>query len=423
MNNKMEKERLVPELRFPSFEGEWSETAMGELMTFKNGYNAAKEQYGSGRKFINVLDIIENDFITHDTIIGSVEIPEKDFEKNKVEHGDILFQRSSETREEVGQANVYLDKDKPATFGGFVIRGKPTQKYDPVYFNELLKSAKARKDITSRSGGSTRYNIGQESLEAVKINISPTFPEQQKVAGFLTAVDGRIGQLIQKRALLEDYKKGVMRQLFTQATRFKDYNGNDFPDWEEKKLGEISSLITSGSRNWAQHYSESGSKFVRMTNLTRNGIGLLLENMKYVSLPLSGSEGARTSLDHNDILISITAELGKIGWIPDGFGEAFINQHTALVRPRSTSANSRFIAYCLSSAAMNKRINRLNDSGAKSGLNLSTIRSISLAVPSLPEQTKIANVLSAIDRKIERVATQITETQTFKRGLLQQMFV
>lgn len=108
----------VPKLRFPGFEGEWKAVAMGELLSFKNGYDAEKEQYGTGMKFIKVLDIIQNDYITHDRIIGCVTIPEKDFEKNKVHNGDLLFQRSSETLEEVGQANVSLDKDKPATFGG-----------------------------------------------------------------------------------------------------------------------------------------------------------------------------------------------------------------------------------------------------------------------------------------------------------------
>lgn len=211
----------VPKLRFPGFDGEWKDVAMGELLSFKNGYNADKEQYGTGVKFINVLDIIQNDYITHDRIIGSVTIPEKDFEKNEVRYGDLLFQRSSETREEVGQANVYLDKDTPATFGGFVIRGRPLKEFDSVYFNALLKTAKVRKDMTSRSGGATRYNIGQDSLEEVTVNLSPSLPEQQKIAAFLTAVDGRIEQLSRKKALLEATKKGVMQQLFTQTAASK----------------------------------------------------------------------------------------------------------------------------------------------------------------------------------------------------------
>lgn len=162
-----------PELRFPGFDGEWEEKELGDFLSFKNGINASKEQYGRGVKFINVLDILNNDFITHDKIIGSVDIDEDTLSKNEVGYGDIVFQRSSETREEVGLANVYLDREKKATFGGFVIRGQKIENYNPVFMNFLLKTGMARKEITSKSGGSTRYNVGQKILSSVKVVLPP----------------------------------------------------------------------------------------------------------------------------------------------------------------------------------------------------------------------------------------------------------
>src|SRR5690606_31586394 len=168
MKENSKEIKNVPILRFPGVEGEWFELRLSELMSFKNGVNAAKEHYGSGHKFINVLDIIENEFITNDNIIGEVNISKSMFINNIVDYGDILFQRSSETREEVGQSNVYLDKNMPATFGGFVIRGKKIKDYNPLFLNFLLKTSVARKEITSKSGGSTRYNIGQETLSNIK---------------------------------------------------------------------------------------------------------------------------------------------------------------------------------------------------------------------------------------------------------------
>src|SRR5690606_35717309 len=104
-------------------DGEWVEKKLGELLEFKNGINASRGQYGKGIKFINVLDILRDEAINYDNIIGSVDIDEAVFQKSSVAFGDILFQRSSETQEEVGTANVYLDKKRTATFGGFVIRG------------------------------------------------------------------------------------------------------------------------------------------------------------------------------------------------------------------------------------------------------------------------------------------------------------
>ncbi|HAU2012990.1 TPA: restriction endonuclease subunit S, partial [Legionella pneumophila] len=171
-------------------------------------------------------------------------------------------------------------------------------------------------------------------------------------------------------------------------------------DWDSIPLGKISSVVTSGSRDWARYYSTFGSKFIRMTNLNRNGIDLLLNDLRYVSINSESNDGKRTSLQYGDILISITAELGKIGWVPKDFGEAYINQHTAMVRLDPAKAESKFIAYQLSSHRLNKIINSLNDAGAKAGLNLPTVKSIPVLLPPLPEQKKIAKILSTWDKAI-----------------------
>ena len=391
------KVKMQPALRFPGFTEDWNETPMGELLSFKNGYNAAKEQYGTGVKFINVLDIIQNDFITHDRIIGSVEIPNKDFEKNEVKYGDILFQRSSETREEVGQTNVYLDRDKSATFGGFVIRGRPLTEFDPVYFNSMLKTSKPRKDITSRSGGSTRYNIGQESLEDVLVSVAPSLPEQRKIADFLTAVDGRIQQLSQKLALLQDYKKGVMQQLFIQALRFKDDLGNEFPDWEEKRLVELCSTFRSG-------------KGITSVAIATEG-----------EFPVYGGNGLRGYTDtftHDEDMFLIGRQGALCGNITRVTGKCYVSEHAVAVVTNDI-ANIEWLAQRI--AYLN--LNRFSESSAQPGLAVHKLERLKVPTPSLAEQTKIANFLTALDRKIESVAHQITHTQTFKRGLLQQMFV
>ena len=191
--------------------------------------------------------------------------------------------------------------------------------------------------------------------------------------------------------------------------------------WESTRLNKIAETVTSGSRDWAQYYSESGSKFIRMTNLPRGGIYLKLDDLKYVNVHSNSSDGKRTSLKEGDLLISITAELGKIGWVPPELGEAYINQHTALVRIKKESADSKYIAYLLSSHAMNHKINRLNDSGAKAGLNLPTIRSIPMVLPPLPEQRKIAKILSTWDKAISTTEKLIETSKQQKKSLMQQL--
>jgi type I restriction enzyme S subunit len=192
--------------------------------------------------------------------------------------------------------------------------------------------------------------------------------------------------------------------------------------WKSIRLNQISETVTSGSRDWAQYYSDSGSKFIRMTNLPRDGIYLKLGDLKYVDVHSNSSDGKRTSLKAGDLLISITAELGKIGWVPPELGEAYINQHTALVRIKEKNANSKYVAYLLSSHAMRHKINRLNDSGAKAGLNLPTIRSIPILLPSLPEQRKIAKILSTWDKAIATTEKLIETSKQQKKALMQQLF-
>nr|WP_025885121.1 restriction endonuclease subunit S [Asaia prunellae] len=191
--------------------------------------------------------------------------------------------------------------------------------------------------------------------------------------------------------------------------------------WDAVTIDKISKIVTSGSRDWSQYYANQGDKFVRMTNLGREGIRVSNDDMKYVSLPVTSSEGRRTSLESGDVLISITAELGKIGLVPPGFGTAFINQHLALVRMEPHKAVSEFVAHLLSSEGMNKKLNGLNDAGAKAGLNLSTIRSFVIPLPPLPEQKKIAAILSTWDRAIEVMEKLLANSQRQKKALMQQL--
>ena len=188
--NQGRKVLNVPNLRFPEFQGEWKELGLSELLDFKNGLNPKPNKFGKGIKFISVMDILNNAVITYDCIKASVDVTEKELSDFSVEKGDILFQRSSETLEDVGRANVYMD-DKTSVFGGFVIRGKKKGEYDPQYFNYLLRSPFARKRIIPMGAGAQHFNIGQEGLSKVKLHFA-NIEEQKKIGNFLSLLDERI---------------------------------------------------------------------------------------------------------------------------------------------------------------------------------------------------------------------------------------
>ena len=148
------------------------------------------------------MDILNNAVITYDCIKASVDVTEKELSDFSVEKGDILFQRSSETLEDVGRANVYMD-DKTSVFGGFVIRGKKKGEYDPQYFNYLLRSPFARKRIIPMGAGAQHFNIGQEGLSKVKLHFA-NIEEQKKIGNFLSLLDERIAT---QNKIIEDLKK------------------------------------------------------------------------------------------------------------------------------------------------------------------------------------------------------------------------
>ena len=195
-------------MRFPEFHGEWEKHGLSEYLDFKNGLNPDSKRFGKGIKFISVMDILNNPVITYDCIRASVQATDAEISSFSVENGDILFQRSSETLEDVGRANVYID-DKVAVFGGFVIRGKKKANYNPLFFRYLLSSPYARKRIIPMGAGAQHFNIGQEGLSKVLLNF-PSIEEQTKIASLLYLLDERIAtqsKLIEK---LESLIKGIV---------------------------------------------------------------------------------------------------------------------------------------------------------------------------------------------------------------------
>ena len=192
----------VPHLRFSEFQGEWEKHGLSEYLDFKNGLNPDSKRFGKGIKFISVMDILNNPVITYDCIRASVQATDAEISSFSVENGDILFQRSSETLEDVGRANVYID-DRVAVFGGFVIRGKKKANYNPLFFRYLLSSPYARKRIIPMGAGAQHFNIGQEGLSKVLLNF-PSIEEQTKIASLLHLLDERIAT---QSKLIEDLKK------------------------------------------------------------------------------------------------------------------------------------------------------------------------------------------------------------------------
>ncbi len=195
-------------------------------------------------------------------------------------------------------------------------------------------------------------------------------------------------------------------------------------DWEVVPIGAMKPFVTSGSRGWAEYYSEFGDAFIRITNLSRDSIYMNLEDLRFVNLPKDDTEGNRTQLRENDVLVSITADIGIIGYVASVFPRpAYINQHIALVRLDQTSTCPKFVAYFWAAKQAQKRFRNLTDAGAKAGMSLMTVQKIPVALPpTKAEQEAIAEALTDADALIESLEQLIAKKRLLKQGAMQELF-
>jgi type I restriction enzyme S subunit len=193
----------------------------------------------------------------------------------------------------------------------------------------------------------------------------------------------------------------------------------EIPDnWEWCRLGEIVNLVTSGSRDWAKYYSSEGEIFVRMGNLSRESYNLRMDKIQYVKPP-KNQEGNRTRLEADDILISITGEVGNLGLIPKDFGEAYINQHTALVR-LNKEISVKYICNLFLSKTLQEQFNA-PQRGMKNSFRLSDIDYLLIPLPPREAQNRIVQKLDELMQYCTDLEASIKQSQQQNEKLLQQV--
>lgn len=405
---------LVPQLRFPEFSEEWEITPLINLTIngFSNGAFNDPKKVGSGYRIINVKDMYIDGTINIDTL-NRVAIDEKEFSKNRVEYGDIFFTRSSLVKEGIAHSNINLNTVDDLTFDGHLIRMRPKKNHSPVFLYYNFATQSARQQFIERGKTTTMTTIGQEDIAKVKISY-PTLSEQQKIASFLSAVDEKIQQLSRKKELLEQYKKGVMQQLFSGKLRFKDENGKDYTDWEEKNISSV--CKRSSGKSKSENITDDGENIiVDMGSISRDCklIGNKRTNCQDDYLETNELVMVKDDIGGGNII-------GKVVMIP--FNNKYVcGDH--VYRLKVVNGDVSFIYFAINSYEVNKSFRRKANGTAQIGINNRTVDEQKIPFPCFAEQQKIAKFLSSIDVKIESTSQQINQMQSFKKGLLQQLFV
>lgn len=193
-------------------------------------------------------------------------------------------------------------------------------------------------------------------------------------------------------------------------------------EWDVDSLVGLGARITSGSRGWAKYYADYGDLFVRITNLRRSSIYLDLAQSRFVKVPSTDTEAMRTRLQIGDLLVSITADIGVIGFVDRSVpSPAYINQHIARVRFDTSRVSSKFVAYYLSSWKPQRLFVGSTDTGAKAGMNLATVGGLRTVVPPRQEQDRIADALEDADQLIITLERLIAKKQAIKQGMMQEL--
>jgi len=407
---EMSEVAQVPQLRFPEFNGDLEEKKLDDVGSFKSGTGFTEAEQGgkSGVPFFKVSDMnLEGNqkvMVSANNYVNDEQIARLNYKP--INKKSVIFAK-------VGAA-VFLERKRIAD--SFLIDNNmmaftPTEDIDFIrqWFDTVRLSKYAQ------VGALPSYNASD--LKTIKINL-PSLPEQTKIANFLAAVDTKIEQLSKKQALLGEYKKGLMQQIFSQATRFKADDGSEFPDWEEKKLGGMIDIVVDNRGKTPPVVKERNIPLIEV-----NAIGSKSIDYKKVSkfvTPETFKNWFRKYLNNGDILFSTVGQTAVCSIYFDSVKAAIAQNIVGL---RFSSEDFKFMYYLLTERKNNHKFKRIEMGAVQPSVKVSQMIHIDFKIPSFPEQQKIANFLSSIDNKIEQVGKQLRESKQFKKALLQQMFV
>ncbi len=324
--------------------------------------------------------------------------------KSKFKQGDLLY----------GKLRPYLNKVWLADFDGLCSTDILVFPQSEGFDNRFLKYRFLARDFVSyANANSSGVNLPRVNLKALgKFDINlPPLPEQRRIVAkieeLFSKLDAGVAALQQAKAQLKRYRQSVLAAAVTgELTQaWREEQGVTMNDWSQTTLGDESSLVTSGSRGWAKYYSDNGPLFIRAQNIKTDA--LVLDDLAHVQPPAS-SEGKRTQVFKNDLLITITgANVTKSALVKNQLGEAYVSQHVALVRP-SSSANSPFLYYAIISPRHGRAFLEEKAYGAgKPGLNLTHVKDVPICLPPVTEQHQIVAEVEARTTAIDHVEVEL----------------
>ncbi|MDP1814102.1 MAG: restriction endonuclease subunit S [Leadbetterella sp.] len=407
--------KLKPQLRFPEFTGDWEKKKLGEVADISSGGTPSRTNpnyWGGDIPWVstslidfNFIDRAE-EFITAEGLRNS--------SAKLFPIGTLLMAMYGQGKTRGKTAILAIEASTNQACGAILVN---QEKINPLFtFQNLSKRYDEIRDLSNQGG---QENLSGGIIKGIEIAF-PTLPEQHKIAAFLSAVDDKLTKLKKKKDRLEQYKKGVMQKLFSQEIRFRDENGNSFPDWEVKKLGEVlfEHLEKNKNNNTQEVFSVAKHKGV-------------INQIEHLGRSFSANE-----ITHYKLIFpfDIVYTKSPTSDFPFGIIKQNMTGRTGVVSPlygvfKPITPSLGFILHNYFNFSINvyNYLSPLVQKGAKNTMNINNSDFLNGAGLSLPvdekEQILISNFLGAIDDKIALCGREIDKMEVWKKGLLQKMFV
>lgn len=380
----------------------WKRVTLGDLFDFKNGLNSEKENFGHGVRFINIMEILKHDFLVAEDIPGRINVDPKRNKENIVEYGDVVFNRTSETPEEVGMTSVYLDTE-PVVFGGFVIRAKPKSKeLDDLFKKYCFSSEQFRKEVIKQGQGVVRGNIGQSNLRVIPFLLPPK-DEQARIVSVLETWNNTIGKIEEKITSKKQIKKALLRSLLSGSKRLDGFDSK----WEVTKLGNLINNVSSRNRDL---------RVSRVLSVT-NKHGFVLPEKQFARVVASEDLSNYKVISRGDFAYNPSRiNVGSLARLDD-YEEAVLSPMYVAFRSNN-NIDSDYLYHWLDTAEANGKIRSCASGSVRESVDFKSFSSIKIKIPNLKEQKEIVKILNTSEKELLILEKKLSILKEQKKYLL-----
>ena len=402
-----------PQLQFDD-NSLWEEYQFEELFEIKNGLNKGKDYFGYGIPILNYMDVNKNIYNTKESIKGLVDVDKNEIKRYNVKPNDLFFTRTSETSDEIGLTSAYTGELMDCVFSGFILRARPIKEdINSLFFAYYLRSDKSRSNIIKYSSITTRALISGSNLYKMKVRM-PKIDEQNKIAGFLSAIDKKIELLEKKHETYEKFYIYVLNKIFKKELSFSTSN-----TWKEATLGELGVFFRGHSYNSSNVVNE-GLVVLRSNNIQNSKLIFEKDQLQQVNKDCK----EEIKLLKNDIVICMSngtkSLVGKSAMYEGNFNkELTVGAFCSIFR-----SSFPLSKYLLKTSLYKRNLYLILAGTNINNLKNEDMKKFKFEIPTDAEEiNKIDGFLKNLENNLNKINYELSSIKNFKAGLLQKMFV